>query len=75
MDTSIPISPDKQSKLNINHRIVTFNIHGYNQGVLEVNFLCNVNKTKIIFIQEHWQSTERLKEFDQFKKDYIVFSC
>ena len=53
--------------------IVSYNMHGFNQGILELKSLCQIEKYDIIFIQEHWLSSDQLSNFDYFKNDYCVY--
>src|SRR6267154_4640759 len=53
--------------------IVSFNLHGYNQGQLELTALCN-KKRDIIFLQELWLSSNKIYEsLDFLSEDYHIF--
>ena len=54
--------------------VVTFNCHGYNQGIMELKSLCFTKCYDIIFVQEHWLSYDLLRNFDYFNIDYNVYS-
>ena len=54
--------------------IVTYNMHGFDQGIIELKSLCNSNMYDIIFSQEHWLSFDSLSNFDYFKSDYQIYS-
>ena len=53
--------------------IVSFNMHGFNQGILQLKSLCSVDHYDIIFVQEHWLTNDSLINFDYFKTDYKFF--
>jgi len=40
--------------------ISTFNMHGFGQGELLLSSMCNNLKYDIIFVQEHWLSSDQL---------------
>ena len=48
-------------------------MHGFNQGILELKSLCNINNGDIIFLQEHWLNLDSLRHFDYFKNDYYIY--
>ena len=62
------------SDISDNIKISSFNMHGFNQGIMELKSLCSVNKFDVIFTQEHWLSSDLLSNFDYFKADYNVYS-
>lgn len=51
----------------------TFNMHGYNQGLLNLKRLTDVLKCDIICLQETWLSSDLQYKFDYFKSNYILF--
>lgn len=59
--------------LNSAINVISFNMHGFNQGVLELKTLCDISKFEVIFLQEHWLSSDLMFNFDYFKNNYCVF--
>ena len=53
--------------------IVTYNMHGFNQGIVLLNSLCDYDNYDVIYIQEHWLSPDLLNNFDYFKNNYLIF--
>ena len=43
-----------QERSEHNFNIVSFNMHGFNQGMSTVHDLCSSHKYSAIFVQEHW---------------------
>ena len=66
------ISLTKNSSIK-SMNITSYNMHGFNQGILQLKSLCNVDCCDIIFIQEHWLSNDKISQFDYFNKDYYFF--
>ena len=53
--------------------IFSFNMHGFNQGKLMVDTLCNVFlKSDVIFLQEHWLTPDKLFELSSISPDYVA---
>jgi len=52
--------------------ICSYNLHGLNQGKPLLDDLCK--QFSIIFVQEHWLSTEQLYKFDSISSDFLCFS-
>ena len=48
--------------------IVTYNMHGFNQGVMTISELCE--KYDFVFVQEHW-----LAPFDLHRIDAVCNKC
>ena len=53
--------------------IVSYNMHGFNQGKDILNVLCSDNKNQIIFVQEHWQAPCNLNKVLCFSSDFVGF--
>ena len=49
-------------------QIVTYNLHGFNQGKILLNNLCD--SFDIIAVQEHWLSDHDLNKFSLFHSDF-----
>jgi exonuclease III len=59
-----------------NLSIVTYNMHGYNQGCELINTWCNQPKPLLfdcIFLQEHWLNTESLYKLNTLSTEYTSF--
>lgn len=61
------------NNVSYNMHIVSYNMHGFNQGSYLLSELCNNNNTKIIFVQEHWMSPANLYKILNFHKEYTGF--
>ena len=53
--------------------IISYNLHGYNQGLTGLYDLINLLQPDIIMIQEHWLSPGNLYKLDNISSDYFVF--
>lgn len=51
---------------------VSYNMHGYNQGLSSLLDLCNNDRPDLILLQEHWLSITNLSKFDIFT-EYFCF--
>ena len=52
--------------------IVSYNMHGYNQGVHYMKQLCS--SADLIFLQEHWLPPSDLHRLQNISDDFICFS-
>ena len=57
--------------LNNSLNIISFNMHGFNQGILQLKSLCDLYS--IVMIQEHWCSSETISQFDYFNNNFYFF--
>ena len=57
--------------------IVSYNMHGFHQGLPALHDLIGHNSTipDIILVQEHWLTPANLHKFDDFFPDYFSFGC
>jgi exonuclease III len=55
--------------------VVTFNMHGFNQGRSTLDHLCSANEVNIdvIFVQEHWLTPGNLDKIKLFSDRYIAY--
>ena len=51
---------------------VSFNMHGYNQGFCTVLDLINSPSPDVIFLQEHWLTSDKLIKLNDFP-GYFAF--
>ena len=56
-----------------NLRVLSYNLHGLNQGANTLNELCNSHETGIIFIQEHWQAPSNMYKMLSFLNEIVGF--
>ena len=54
-------------------RIVTYNMHGFNQGFSTVRDLCLSVSPDIFLLQEHWLTPANLNKFDKIFPEYFTF--
>ena len=60
--------PDK------NHlSVISYNMHGFNQGFSTVRDLCLSDNPDVFLLQEHWLLPCNLSKFDQIFPDYFNF--
>ena len=59
---------------DIHLKIVSFNMHGFNQGCVAIDELINNCAPDIFLIQEHWLTPANLAKFDVFSS-YSAFGC
>jgi len=52
---------------------ITFNMHGYNQGVEYLKDLCTYGD--VICIQEHWLYPGDLHLLNEIDNEFVCFSC
>lgn len=55
-------------------KIVSFNLHGLNQGKAAIDELITTYHPDIILVQEHWLTTANLHKLDVFD-GYYMFGC
>ena len=55
-------------------KIVTFNMHGFNQGQSAIAELIDRESPDIFMLQEHWLTPANLCKYDMFS-DYFSFGC
>jgi len=53
--------------------VATFNMHGMNQGITTLEYLCNNIKPSVIFLQEHWLSSINCEQLVNFSSLYSCF--
>ena len=59
---------DRNDRLDI----VSFNMHGFNQGYVTINDLIDTYSPDVILLQEHWLTPANLSKFEIFS-DYFMF--
>jgi exonuclease III len=58
---------------NIDFSVITFNLHGFNQGGLYLNELCTSGKYDLIGVQEHWLAPSCIVKLKSLSKNYSVY--
>ena len=53
--------------------MLTYNMHGFNQGCTLLHEICESNVYDVIFIQEHWLSPSLINKILNFNVKYIGF--
>ena len=53
--------------------VVSYNMHGFNQGFSTIRDLCLQNKPDIFIIQEHWLTPDNISRFERIFPDYFSF--
>jgi len=56
-------------------RVVSFNMHGFNQGRPTINELIANDNVDIFLLQEHWLTLSNLTKFDVSFINYFTFGC
>lgn len=56
-------------------KVVSFNMHGFNQGYLTITDLIERESPDVFLLQEHWLTPSNLDLFDSTFKDYFTFGC
>lgn len=56
-------------------RLISFNLHGYNQGCLTIHELISDLDPDILLLQEHWLAPCNLDKFDTEFDEYFTFGC
>jgi len=65
---SISYIPENSEMLKLS--VISYNLHGLNQGIELLNYLCCKNNldTDIVFIQEHWLTPDRLSRLNNYNE-------
>lgn len=59
-----------------NIKVVSFNMHGFAQGIAELNSLCRQRFTDVIFLQELWLPLDQIyNNLSCFGADYFLFAA
>ena len=53
--------------------VISYNLHGLNQGTAGVTEVMNKLGPEVIMVQEHWLSTDNLSKLSEISDDYFVF--
>lgn len=53
--------------------IISYNLHGLNQGLTGLHDLINSLHPDVIMIQEHWLSSDNLYKLNNISNDYFVY--
>ena len=53
--------------------IVSYNMHGFNQGDTMATFICEDIKPAVLFLQEHWLTPDQMYKLCFLSSDYLFF--
>ena len=56
-------------------KIVSYNMHGFNQGCAAMDALISTDNPDVFLCQEHWLSPANLYRFDDHFSNYFSFGC
>jgi len=56
-------------------RIVSYNMHGFNQGQPAVDEMITNDNIDMFLLQEHWLTPSNLHKFDERFDNYFTFGC
>ena len=59
---------------DVHLKMITYNMHGFNQGYNTIAELIKVDSPDVMLLQEHWLTPANLSKFDIFN-DYFSFGC
>ena len=59
---------------DVHLKMITYNMHGFNQGYNTIAELIKVDSPDVMLLQEHWLTPANLSKFDIFT-DYFSFGC
>ena len=57
-----------------NLSVVSYNLHGLNQGTPGIKEIISKIKPDVFLIQEHWLTPDNLDRLDSLSSDYFTFS-
>ena len=58
---------------DITFSLMTFNLHGFNQGELYLREICETVKYDLICLQEHWLSPDKLISLKSLSDNYLFY--
>jgi len=53
--------------------LLTYNLHGFNQGESFLIDACSSHLYDVIFVQEHWLGTDNICKLSGISNDYVAF--
>ena len=76
VQTKVTLAADDAVGMNLSGRqlltIISYNLHGLNQGLPGINELLRRLHPDIIMIQEHWLTADNLNKLSDISADYFV---
>ena len=54
-------------------KLISYNLHGYNQGRVGILELISKLGPDVIMVQEHWLTPDNLHKLDNISPDYFIF--
>ena len=67
--------PQSNSEFIRRLKILSFNLHGFNQGSVTIKDLIDNDNPDIILCQEHWLTPASLHKFEDQFTNYFAFGC
>jgi len=64
---------DNRNDTDLSLSVISYNMHGFNQGMSTIRDLCLSTKPDIFMLQEHWLPPCNLNRFDKMYLDYFTF--
>lgn len=73
--SSLLVTMAAQRRLDVHHDvcIVSYNMHGFNQGISAMIDLIDSVSPDIFLVQEHWLTPDNLGKFNDYLPDYYGF--
>ena len=53
--------------------IMTYNMHGFNQGNVFLSEACSEGICDVFFIQEHWQTNSNIQRLSNINVNYVMY--
>ena len=69
-DAHLSLTDDNHQN-SVDLSVVTFNMHGYNQGFQTIRDLICDKKADIFLLQEHWLTQSKLCKFEEDFSEYM----
>ena len=54
-------------------KVLSYNMHGLNQGRSLLSDLCSKEDAQVIFVQEHWQTPANMFKILNFSSKYVGY--
>lgn len=70
------MQPVKKNISSLNHNrlvVVSYNVHGFNQGLTGIHELISNLVPDVIFVQEHWLTPDNLFKLDTISEEYFSY--
>ena len=61
------------NNMNNNFSVMSYNMHGYNQGEVLLKDVCQLYLHDLIFLQEHWLAPSNLHKLASINDEYVSY--